>query len=99
VSSRSKSSPSTSARDAALDVATAIGRAIERPFLPAAAAEGQCGLCDFRAVCGPYEKTVPGAAVHRRCRDVLDLAHMALVGGHRPHRNRDRLFTIDLINT
>ncbi len=44
------------ARDAALDVATVIGRAIERPFLPAAPAERQCGQCDYRAVCGPYEE-------------------------------------------
>jgi ATP-dependent helicase/nuclease subunit B len=43
------------ARDAAVDVATVIGRAIERPFLPAAPGEGQCGQCDYRTVCGPYE--------------------------------------------
>ncbi|WP_092298102.1 PD-(D/E)XK nuclease family protein [Bradyrhizobium sp. Ghvi] len=48
------------ARDAALDVATIIGRAIERPFLPAAPAEGQCGHCDYRAVCGPYEEIRSG---------------------------------------
>jgi len=44
------------ARDAAVDVATVIGRAIERPFLPAAPGEGECGHCDYRTVCGPYEE-------------------------------------------
>ena len=44
------------ARDAAVDVATVIGRAIERPFLPAAPGEGECGPCDYRTVCGPYEE-------------------------------------------
>jgi ATP-dependent helicase/nuclease subunit B len=44
------------ARNAAADVATAIGQAIERPFLPAAPSEGQCEGCDYRAVCGPYEE-------------------------------------------
>ena len=44
------------ARDAAVDVAAVIGQAIERPFLPAAPGEGQCGHCEYRAVCGPYEE-------------------------------------------
>jgi ATP-dependent helicase/nuclease subunit B len=44
------------ARNAAVEVATAIGQAIERPFLPAAPSEGQCEGCDYRAVCGPYEE-------------------------------------------
>jgi ATP-dependent helicase/nuclease subunit B len=44
------------ARNAAVEVATAIGRAIERPFLPAAPSKGQCEACDYRAVCGPYEE-------------------------------------------
>ena len=44
------------ARDAAGDVAAVIGHAIERPFLPAAPEEGQCGRCDYRVVCGPYEE-------------------------------------------
>jgi hypothetical protein len=39
-----------------VDVATVIGRAIERPFLPAAPGEGECGHCDYRTVCGPYEE-------------------------------------------
>lgn len=44
------------AREAAVDVASVVGRAIERPFLPAAPGEGQCGHCDYRTVCGPYEE-------------------------------------------
>jgi ATP-dependent helicase/nuclease subunit B len=44
------------ARNAAVEVATAIGDAIERPFLPAAPGEGQCESCDYRAICGPYEE-------------------------------------------
>ncbi|MGY4156325.1 ATP-dependent helicase/nuclease subunit B [Bradyrhizobium sp. USDA 4461] len=44
------------ARDAALDVASVIGQAIERPFLPAAPGKGQCGDCNYRTVCGPYEE-------------------------------------------
>jgi hypothetical protein len=30
--------------------------------------------------------------------EVLDLAHIALPGGHGPRRNRGRFFNIDLIN-
>jgi ATP-dependent helicase/nuclease subunit B len=44
------------ARNAAVVVATAIGEAIEQPFLPAAPGEGQCASCDYRPVCGPYEE-------------------------------------------
>jgi ATP-dependent helicase/nuclease subunit B len=44
------------ARDAAVQVAEAIGEAIARPFLPAAPDKGQCGFCDYRVVCGPYEE-------------------------------------------
>ena len=44
------------ARDAAMQVAEAVGDAITRPFLPAAPAEGQCERCDYRVVCGPYEE-------------------------------------------
>ena len=44
------------ARAAALQVAQAIGDAIERPFLPAAPGERQCEHCDYRVVCGPYEE-------------------------------------------
>jgi len=44
------------ARDAAVQVAEAIGDAIDRPFLPAAPGERQCEQCDYRVVCGPYEE-------------------------------------------
>lgn len=44
------------ARDAAVQVAEAVGDAITRPFLPAAPAEKQCERCDYRVVCGPYEE-------------------------------------------
>jgi ATP-dependent helicase/nuclease subunit B len=44
------------ARNAAVQVAEAVGDAITRPFLPAAPAEKQCERCDYRVVCGPYEE-------------------------------------------
>jgi ATP-dependent helicase/nuclease subunit B len=45
-----------SARGAAEQIATVIGEAVDHPFLPAAPEKGQCELCDYRAVCGPYEE-------------------------------------------
>ena len=45
-----------SGRAAAAQIAEAIGDAVARPFLPASPDKGQCDLCDFRAVCGPYEE-------------------------------------------
>ena len=42
--------------DAATEVATIIGEAIGRSFLPAAPAERQCEWCDYRVVCGPHEE-------------------------------------------
>jgi len=44
------------ARRAADEVATIIGEAIGRPFLPAAPDKGQCQWCDYQVVCGPYEE-------------------------------------------
>jgi RecB family exonuclease len=44
------------ARAAASVVADAVGEAVSRPFLPAAPGEGECELCDYRIVCGPYEE-------------------------------------------
>jgi CRISPR/Cas system-associated exonuclease Cas4 (RecB family) len=44
------------ARNAAIEVATTIGQAIEQPFLPAAPGEDQCESCDYRVICGPYEE-------------------------------------------
>jgi ATP-dependent helicase/nuclease subunit B len=43
-------------RAAAAEIAEAIGDAIARPFLPAYPDKGQCDLCDYRFVCGPYEE-------------------------------------------
>jgi ATP-dependent helicase/nuclease subunit B len=40
-------------REAALEVLHVVDRAIERGFLAPAPAEGACGRCDFRPVCGP----------------------------------------------
>jgi ATP-dependent helicase/nuclease subunit B len=45
-----------SGRAAAAQIAEAIGDAVARPFLPASPDKGQCDLCDFRVVCGPYEE-------------------------------------------
>jgi ATP-dependent helicase/DNAse subunit B len=44
------------ARAAAVQAAEAIGAAITQPFLPAAPGKGECGLCDYRIVCGPHEE-------------------------------------------
>jgi RecB family exonuclease len=44
------------ARAAAAQLADTIGEAVAQPFLPAAPDERQCGLCEFRVVCGPYEE-------------------------------------------
>jgi RecB family exonuclease len=44
------------AREAALQVANAVNKAIQQPFLPAAPAQKQCERCDYRVVCGPYEE-------------------------------------------
>ena len=53
----SRSFRSTSeARDAAIQVAEAVGEAVAQPFLPAAPDKGQCELCDYRVVCGPHEE-------------------------------------------
>lgn len=43
-------------RDAAAQVAEAIGDAVSRPFLPAAPQKGQCDLCEYQVICGPYEE-------------------------------------------
>jgi ATP-dependent helicase/nuclease subunit B len=43
-------------RDAVAAVAEIVGDALDQPFLPAAPAERQCGWCDYRPVCGPYEE-------------------------------------------
>jgi ATP-dependent helicase/nuclease subunit B len=45
-----------------------IDRSIEVGFLPAAPQTGACALCDYSAVCGPYEET----RVKRKQADRLD---------------------------
>jgi len=45
-----------------------IDRSIEEGFLPAAPQTGACALCDYSAVCGPYEET----RVKRKLQDRLD---------------------------
>jgi CRISPR/Cas system-associated exonuclease Cas4 (RecB family) len=45
-----------------------IDRSIEEGFLPAAPQTGACALCDYGAVCGPYEE----ARVKRKQPDRLD---------------------------
>jgi ATP-dependent helicase/nuclease subunit B len=44
------------ARDAAYQLAEAVGEAVAQPFLPAAPNKGECALCDYRVVCGPHEE-------------------------------------------
>ena len=46
----------TEAREEAKLVADTIHDAIERGFLPAAPAKGECQWCDYARVCGPYEE-------------------------------------------
>ena len=45
-----------------------IDRSIEAGFLPAAPQSGACAMCDYSAVCGPYEET----RVKRKQADRLD---------------------------
>ena len=45
------------ARSRGLAVLTTIDRAIAAGFLPPAPRHRACGICDFRAVCGPHEET------------------------------------------
>jgi CRISPR/Cas system-associated exonuclease Cas4 (RecB family) len=45
-----------------------VDRSIEAGFLPAAPQTGACAMCDYSAVCGPYEET----RVKRKQQDRLD---------------------------
>jgi ATP-dependent helicase/nuclease subunit B len=49
-------------------VLATIDRSIEEGFLPAAPQSGACALCDYGAVCGPYEET----RVRRKQSDPLE---------------------------
>jgi CRISPR/Cas system-associated exonuclease Cas4 (RecB family) len=44
------------ARQAAADVAAAVGGALKEGFLPAAPQARACEYCDYQPVCGPYEE-------------------------------------------
>jgi CRISPR/Cas system-associated exonuclease Cas4 (RecB family) len=44
------------ARAGAVDVARAVGEALDNAFLPAAPSQGACRFCDYRTICGPYEE-------------------------------------------
>ena len=44
------------ARRAAVVVHETIGAAFENGFFPAAPAEKACESCEFRRICGPYER-------------------------------------------
>lgn len=44
------------ARSSAQVVADTLTYHFDAGFFPAAPADGACGLCDFRTVCGPYEE-------------------------------------------
>jgi ATP-dependent helicase/nuclease subunit B len=43
-------------RRAGLEALEIVDRSIELGFLPPAPAQGACGWCDFRVVCGPHEE-------------------------------------------
>jgi CRISPR/Cas system-associated exonuclease Cas4 (RecB family) len=45
------------ARHRGLEVLAVIDRSIAAGFLPAAPRRRACGICDFRAICGPAEET------------------------------------------
>ncbi|MGA2877907.1 MAG: PD-(D/E)XK nuclease family protein [Bryobacteraceae bacterium] len=55
-------------RDRLRRVLRTIDHSIEEGFLPAAPQTGACALCDYSAVCGPYEET----RVKRKQPDRLD---------------------------
>jgi RecB family exonuclease len=43
-------------RDAGEEAVRLIDQSIKEGFLPASPREGACAMCDFKAVCGPYEE-------------------------------------------
>jgi RecB family exonuclease len=45
------------ARQSAAAVASTIGDALDRGFLPAAPAKDGCAWCDYKVVCGPFEES------------------------------------------
>jgi ATP-dependent helicase/nuclease subunit B len=61
------------ARAAAVQIAEAVGDAVAQPFLPAAPDKGQCELCEFRVVCGPYEERRAARKPQRNLEPLLAL--------------------------
>jgi RecB family exonuclease len=64
------------ARAAAVQLAEAVGEAVAHPFLPAAPDKGQCDLCEFRVVCGPYEERRAARKPQRNLEPLLALRAM-----------------------
>jgi ATP-dependent helicase/nuclease subunit B len=60
-------------RRAGVEALEIIDRAIERGVLAAAPAEGACGWCDFRSVCGPNEERRVARKPREALRDLLEL--------------------------
>jgi len=58
----------TEARQRLARVLETIGAHIESGFLPAAPQTGACAMCDYTAVCGPYEES----RVKRKQRERLE---------------------------
>ncbi|APR85438.1 ATP-dependent nuclease, subunit B [Minicystis rosea] len=54
------------AREAAQELATVVGGALDEGFFPAAPAPGACTYCEYRPVCGPYEEIRAGKKSRER---------------------------------
>jgi len=65
------------ARRASVDVATALGRALEEGFLPAAPVHRGCEYCDYLPVCGPYEEQRTGRKRQDKLAALLELRKRA----------------------
>ncbi len=52
-----------------------IDRSIEAGFLPAAPQNGACALCDYSAVCGPYEETRVKRKPTERLDPLIEIRH------------------------
>ncbi|MGP0076438.1 MAG: PD-(D/E)XK nuclease family protein [Bryobacteraceae bacterium] len=52
-----------------------IDRSIELGFLPAAPQTGACALCDYSAVCGPYEETRVKRKQSDRLEPLIEIRH------------------------
>jgi ATP-dependent helicase/DNAse subunit B len=63
-------------REAVAVLAKTIGEALDQAFLPAAPAERQCGRCNFRLVCGPYEELRTGRKPRRSLAPLQELREL-----------------------